>query len=190
MGDWARMCELSTLKPLSDALGVSINELLSGEKITGERYMEKLEENMVEAIDNSDKMIKEKCRIIYLLCMVFGLFLTISAISMFPSESSWCSIYSAIGVILFLNGVGLMCKIFSPMKQMVIIMMAALASLTVLLGSDYLNVKLNHEVPRFRYLTITRGDVTIYKTLFYDVYWYEDEGETYYKIIKTSNTNH
>ena len=35
--------ELSLLKPLSDELGVSINELLSGERVEKERYLDKLE---------------------------------------------------------------------------------------------------------------------------------------------------
>ena len=40
------MPDLSLLKPLSDELGVSINELLSGERVEKERYLDKLEENM------------------------------------------------------------------------------------------------------------------------------------------------
>ena len=54
------MPELSTLKPLSDELGITINELLNGEKIKKEEYLNKLEENMIATIDYSDKKINEK----------------------------------------------------------------------------------------------------------------------------------
>ena len=40
--------ELSTLKPLSEELGISINELLSGEKIAKEDLQEKMEQLLVK----------------------------------------------------------------------------------------------------------------------------------------------
>ena len=53
------MPELSTLKPLSEELEISINELLSGEKIEKEVYQERLEENIINTIDYTDKKIKK-----------------------------------------------------------------------------------------------------------------------------------
>ena len=40
------MPELSLMKTLCDELGISVNELLSGEKIESENYQERFEENM------------------------------------------------------------------------------------------------------------------------------------------------
>ena len=51
------MPDLSLLKKLTEILGITINELLSGEKLTKEEYQEKLEENIVNTIDYSHKRI-------------------------------------------------------------------------------------------------------------------------------------
>ena len=50
--------DLSFVLPLADTLGISINELLSGERIDNEYYQEKLEENIVQTIEYSKGKIK------------------------------------------------------------------------------------------------------------------------------------
>ena len=49
------MPDLSLFKPLCDILGITINELMSGEKIKNDEYNEKLEENIINTIDYIDK---------------------------------------------------------------------------------------------------------------------------------------
>ena len=49
------MPDLSLLTPLCEILGVSINELLSGERLDKKDYQEKLEENFINTIDYIDK---------------------------------------------------------------------------------------------------------------------------------------
>ena len=110
VGNWENgrnMPDLSLFKPLCAELDISINELLSGEKLSKENYQEKLEENILETINYSNKKIGKYLKFVYLLFIIFGLFIVITAITIFPSESSWGSIYSAIGVMLFLIGIGL-----------------------------------------------------------------------------------
>lgn len=53
------MPDLSLLKPLSELLGVTINELLSGELIK-EHSQEKFEENITHTIDYTNKKIMDK----------------------------------------------------------------------------------------------------------------------------------
>ena len=45
------MPDLSLIKPLCDELDISINELLSGEKLNKKEYNLKLEENIIKTID-------------------------------------------------------------------------------------------------------------------------------------------
>jgi len=52
--------DLSLMMPLCEILEISINELLSGEKIKNEDYKEKSEENIINTIDYSSKKIKNK----------------------------------------------------------------------------------------------------------------------------------
>ena len=54
------MPELSLMKALCDELGISVNELLSGEKIESEDYQEKFEENIINTIEYANKKTVHK----------------------------------------------------------------------------------------------------------------------------------
>ena len=166
--------ELATLKPLSDILGITINELLSGEKIEKEKYIDKVEENMVNTIDYSRKKIIKSYKIIYLLLIIFGLFITISAITIAPAESSWGSIYSAVGITIFIIGISLNFKYLGNLKQTIIIFCTTILVLFILLFSNYISVKYNNQVPRFRINILTGDEISVYETLFYNAYKYKD----------------
>lgn len=51
--------DLSLMKPLCDELGISINELISGERIDKIEYQDKFDENVLDTIDYSQKQIKK-----------------------------------------------------------------------------------------------------------------------------------
>ena len=61
------MPDLSLFKPLCNILGITINELLSGEKLSKENYQEKFEENILDTINYSNKKIAKYSRFVYLL---------------------------------------------------------------------------------------------------------------------------
>ena len=69
--------DLSLIKPLCEALDISINELLSGERLNKKEYQEKLEENIVNTIDYSNKEIKDiKSKIktiVIIICTILSL---------------------------------------------------------------------------------------------------------------------
>jgi len=73
------MPELSLFKPLCDILGITINELMSGEKIDNKEYTEKLEENFINTINYIDKRNVKNSNIknisLLILAMI-GIFLT------------------------------------------------------------------------------------------------------------------
>ena len=52
-----RLPDYSFLKPLCENLDISVNELLSGEKIMKENYVEKSEENLVNLRKQIDKTL-------------------------------------------------------------------------------------------------------------------------------------
>ena len=94
VGNWENgrnMPDLSLFKPLCDELDITINDLLSGEVISKEKYQEKFEENIVNTIDYSTKKINKYNNLIGILFVIFGLFISMTAIMIFPSESSWRS---------------------------------------------------------------------------------------------------
>ncbi|MBO5120537.1 MAG: helix-turn-helix domain-containing protein [Bacilli bacterium] len=53
------MPDLSLMKPLCDELGITINELISGENLDKKEYKEKSDENIINTISYSDKKIKK-----------------------------------------------------------------------------------------------------------------------------------
>lgn len=53
------MPDISLIKPLCEELDISINELLSGERIAVEEYQERLEDNILTTIEDSEKHKKK-----------------------------------------------------------------------------------------------------------------------------------
>ena len=67
------MPDLSLLTPLCEILGVSINELLSGERLDKKDYQEKLEENFINTIDYIDKKNVKSNTIKSIIWLVIGI---------------------------------------------------------------------------------------------------------------------
>ena len=66
VGNWENgrnMPDLSLFKPLCDELDISINDLMSGEKIKKEQYQEKLEENIVNLTVGNKKIFSKRLKI-------------------------------------------------------------------------------------------------------------------------------
>ena len=95
------MPDLSLLKPLSEVLGISLNELLSGEK---DINVQKADENIFNITNYSRLAIEKVFKHIYIALMFLGLFLIISALLVTEPESSFGAIYTTIGLCMFIIG--------------------------------------------------------------------------------------
>jgi len=177
------MPDLSSLKPLSDCLEISINELLSGEKIEEEKYADKLEENIINTIEYSDKQVNNKKNLIGILLIVFGVFISFSAMSIFASESSWGSIYSVLGTIISLVGVSKLTRKLSYGKKLLFNYGYFILFVAMLLVIDYIGVITIHQAPRFSYNTKTGDNMIIYNTPFYNVYRMNRDTKNEYYIV-------
>jgi len=179
------MPDLSLFKPLCDILSITINELLSGERLNENKYQEKLEENIVNTIDYSKQKLTKYNNLISFILMVFGLFISLSAVMIFPSESSWGSIYSIFGVIVFMIGNFRITNVVKGFKRFLLNFIIFTGVMGILLFTDYIHVKRTNEVPMFRLKTTFVGNVIYDDTLFYDVYrCYPDEDKEYLVISK------
>ena len=76
------MPDISLIVPLCEILDISINELLSGERLKEKDYPEKAEKNIIDTIDYTDKKIK-KTKKIFLIIIVAILLLVVACITMF-----------------------------------------------------------------------------------------------------------
>ena len=56
----AYMPDIELLIPLGEALGVSVNELLAGERLTDEQFRKQADENLVEAVRENSFSVKER----------------------------------------------------------------------------------------------------------------------------------
>ena len=192
IGNWENgrnMPDLSLFKPLCDVLGITINDLLSGEKISKDKYQERFEENIVNTIDYSTKRINKYSNVIGLLLVIFGLFISMSAIMIFPSESSWGSIYSVFGVVLFVIGISKLTNKMKMWKRLLLILLIFLGTLGILFLTDYINVKRNNVAPMFRETSMYLGgdeELLYYDTPFYDVIKCGDK----FNIVKNKKYTH
>ncbi len=181
------MPDLSLFKPLCSILGITINELLSGEKLSKQEYQEKFEENIVNTIDYSTNKINKYNQLISLIFVIFGLFISLSAIMIFPSESSWGSIYSIFGIMIFMVGISRLLNPIIWYKRLILIVLIFTASLAILFFTDYIHVKNSQEAPMFRTTTTTAGNVIYYDTPFYDVYRCNFDKENEYWVISKNS---
>ena len=179
------MPDLSLFKPLCDELGITINEFLSGEKISKEDYQEKFEENIINTIDYSNKKISEKNRNIGTILIAFGLLISVMALTMFASESSWGSVYSVFGIIIALIGFSKLNK-KKPYRIRILSNFGFfIGLLSILFVIDFLGVICIHQAPRFSTIKITGENEIYYDTPFYDVVrCNRDTNKEYYKVLK------
>ncbi len=80
IGNWENgrnMPDLSLLKPLCDELDITLNDLISGEKISQKEYKEKFEENIVNTIDYSNKKVKRIKFVCLFISIIVSLILLI-----------------------------------------------------------------------------------------------------------------
>ena len=190
IGNWENgrnMPDLSLFKPLCDELDITINELLSGERLKKEEYQEKFEENIINTIDYSSKKINIIRNNLGIVLLVLGILISFTAMTMFASESSWGSIYSVLGVIISLIGVSKLTKNYSYSKRLIICIVYFALSLGALFIIDYISVISLRQLPRF--CTIKTGNEYVYEcdNPLYSVYRVNSNTPNEYIIIDTNH---
>ena len=179
------MPDLSLFKPICDELGVTINELLSGERLKKEKYQEKFEENMINTIDYSTRKINFVRNNLGIVLVIIGILLSFTAMTMFASESSWGSIYSVLGSIISLIGVSKLTKKYKYSKRLIICISYFILFLTALFIIDYISVISLKQLPRF--CTIKTGNEYVYEcdNPLYTVYRVNSNTQNEYIIVDT-----
>ena len=172
IGNWENgrnMPDLSLFKPLCNELNISLNDLMSGEKVKEKEYQDKLEENIINTINYTNKKIENKNNYIGLILIIFGILISITAVSIFPSESSWGSIYSVLGVIISLIGISKFTKKLSYYKRLICNFSYFIIFILLLILIDYIGVININQAPRFSLIKVSGENVIYYDTPFYDV---------------------
>ena len=170
----SNMPDIGMLIEIADFYEVSIPEIIDGERKSENMNQETRDTaiKMAEYSKNEAKIGKQ--RIIGYLMSIFGIFIIVSALAIFPNDSSWGSIYSVFGSIILILGVYFIAKSALVKKSLRIlsIVVSAVLLFGIFTVSDYIAVTQYHQVPRFSYETVydsRNPDQLIYKTLFYTV---------------------
>ena len=188
IGNWENgrnMPDLSLFKPLCGELNISLNDLMSGEKVKEKNYQAKFEENIINATEYTNKKIENRNNFIGLILITFGVLISITAVSIFPSESSWGSIYSVFGAIISLVGVSRFTRKLTYEKRLICNFGYFLVFILMLMMIDYIGVINIQQAPRFSLVKVSGENVIYYDTPFYDVVRcnVDKENETF-KVIK------
>ena len=178
------MPDLSLLKPLSEELGITLNELLSGEKIEKEHIVEVTEKSLINTIDYTKQKIAQEHKKISIILMAIGIIISIAAFTIFDSESSWCSIYSIIGIIIFTIGIYRELKIKILWKKIITSVCIFIGILAMFFVTDYIGVVNYKRPPIYRYMTETSNIITYYNP-FYKVYRINTDTKNEYYVIDT-----
>ena len=188
IGNWENgrnMPDLSLFKPLCDELGISINELISGEKIKKEKYQEKFEENMINTIDYSTKKIRLSNNTLGIILLVLGIIISMSAFSIFPSDSSWGSIYSILGVILSSFGLFKLSKQLNILKRIIICVCYCILAIGIFVLIDYVGVISLNQMPRYCLIKEWGAYSIKCESIFYDAYWVNYGTPNEYVLVDT-----
>lgn len=162
--------DISILVELAEFYEVDIKEIIDGER-KSETMKEEIRDTLVKVAEytNEDKEMQyyKMRKMIGCILIGFGVFLTISALMIFPSDSSWGSIYSMIGAIILSTG---LYQVICKNKYKIIFSIGCFFILVAsLIFVDYLGVTIEKQVPRFAYEKEWSGDTIVYKAPFYTV---------------------
>ncbi len=180
------MPDLSLLEPLGKELGISLNELLAGEEIVKEKVIEYSEQNLIRAIDYSDRKIKYEHKKIVAFIIGIGVLICICSFTAFPSKSSWGGIYSLVGLLLIVTGTFKALKPLSLLKKSLISICLFFVILSAFFITDYIGVTEFKQPPIYRYKTTTvfnDNKLIEYCNLFYNVYQVNADTPNEYYLI-------
>lgn len=165
----SNMPDVSLLIELSEFYGVSIPEIIDGER-KSEKMNQELRDTTIKIAEYSKNEVKiEKRKVISSLMIAFGVFIIITALAIFPNDSSWGSIYSIIGGIILVAGIYFKAKLIFVKRSSCIL--CIVGCIVLLFGiftvSDYIAVSEFNQAPRFCYLKSYGDGEAEYKTIFF-----------------------
>ena len=168
----SNMPDISMLVEIAVFYDVSIPEIVQGERESETMDQETRETAVAMAKYSQNEVKMRKQKVVGILMSAFGIFVIVSALSIFPNDSSWGSIYSILGSIFLVIGLYFIIKPLVAKRALRILIV--LGCIALLFGtftlSDYVAVSQFNQVPRFSYMTTydsRNPNEVVHKTIFY-----------------------
>lgn len=179
------MPDISLLSEIAEYFEVSVDDLLQGERTNSKIEYKQSIVRIEEYSKNSLKT--EISTIITIGLNLFGLIMIISGFILFPSDSSWSSIFAYCGTIVILISIFMFSRIFKlNLKYAFASIFLCLVSFSIIFSiSDYLAIKYFNQIPRFRITTTYDSnypDFLIYEKPFYKVL-VKNAGTEYQEVV-------
>lgn len=165
----SNMPDISLLVVLSEFYMVSIPDIIDGER-KSEKMNQELRDTTIKMAEYSKNEVKiEKRKVISSLMIVFGVFIIITALAIFPNDSSWGSIYSIIGGIILIVGIYFRNKsiLIKRSSRILCVVGCIVLLFGIFTASDYIAVSQFNQAPRFCYLKSYGDGEVEYKTMFF-----------------------
>ena len=155
------MPDLSLFKPLCEELNITINELLSGEKLDKKDYQNKLEENIVNIVDYNDK----KSDVFgYIIFSFIGILSMIIGISFHSTNFIFPLLFELFGIFLILFALN---KLIVNVKVITRIIFIAFLFILLFCIIEIVDIGSVSDVkPKLFYSKKVVGDCTIYKKIY------------------------
>ncbi len=170
----SNMPDISMLVEIASFYDVSIPEIVQGERKSEIMNKETRETAVAMAKYSHNEAKTGKQKVVGILMSAFGIFVIVSALSIFPNDSSWGSIYSIWGSIFLVIGLYFIIKpLVAKCVSRILIILGCVALLFgTFMASDYVAVSQFNQVPRFSYMTSYDSrypNTIVHKTIFYTV---------------------
>jgi transcriptional regulator with XRE-family HTH domain len=168
------MPDVSLLRKISEVLGITVNELLSAEKIDDKDKARKLEENYFCAVDSKIKLQNDVAG--HILLKFLGYVLLLIAYGYFDTEPfGWVNTFIIVGIILIGVASYKLVKIWNLVAKIVYVSVVCLALIIVVLQLDFHHVddrEISH--PHFYIKKVERGKCIAYRALTWSCLSYKD----------------
>ena len=98
--------EVSLMLPLCELLGITVNELLSGQKLSSEEYKIKAEDNIVKLIkEKNETKFRMIVELFVLVLMLISSLSLIMVAGLAPLTTGWRIAFTAIGLVVMALGI-------------------------------------------------------------------------------------
>lgn len=168
------MPDVSLLRKISEIFDITVNELLSGEKIDDKDKAQKLEENYFCAVDSKIKLQNDVAG--HLILKFFGYVLLLIAYGYFDTEPFWwVNVFIIVGILLIGFASYKLVKIWNLIAKIIYVSVVCCALIVLVLQLDFHHVddqEISH--PHFYIKKVERGKCIAYKTLTWSCISYID----------------
>ena len=156
------MPDLSLFKPLCEILDISINELMSGEKINDEEYQKKLEENIINITEYKKKQSDIMGYIIFsvigIICLIFGL-------SFHQTVNNFSSLFELFGSALIIIAFLKLTRSLKLIAKIIVNLAVIIILIFVIRLFEVMNIEGEFNPPKYYYYKTDVGRCVMYKKL-------------------------